>query len=102
MLSHVSAQGQKMTGKGESQIQYLSRLLGDKRSGQLKALNVEVEQHLHSVHSDPRREEELEHHRATMGSPAGRRSMTSLERPGEELHQGLMVFHTECIRSARG
>ncbi|KAJ7998423.1 hypothetical protein DPEC_G00204780 [Dallia pectoralis] len=38
---------------------YLSVLLGVKRSGVLKALKEGVEEHLCKVHSDPRREEEL-------------------------------------------
>lgn len=41
-------------------FKYLSRLLGDKRSGELKATKEEVEEHLRQVHNDPRREENLE------------------------------------------
>lgn len=38
----------------------MSGLLGAKRSGVLKAPKEEVEEHLRKVHSDPRREEELD------------------------------------------
>lgn len=41
-------------------FKYLSGLLGVKRSGVLKASKEEVEEHLRKVHSDPRREEELD------------------------------------------
>ena len=41
-------------------FKHLSKLLGDKSSEQMKATEEEVEQHLHQVHSDPRREESLE------------------------------------------
>ncbi|KAK0135472.1 hypothetical protein N1851_028683 [Merluccius polli] len=40
-------------------FKYLSKLLGDKRSGELKATKEQVEEHL-QVHSDPRREDSLE------------------------------------------
>lgn len=40
-------------------FQYVSKLLGDKRSGELKTTKEEVEEHLRQVHSDPRREESL-------------------------------------------
>lgn len=41
-------------------FQYLSKLLGDKISGELKAMKEEVEEHLRGVQSDPRHEKELE------------------------------------------
>ncbi|KAK0139944.1 hypothetical protein N1851_023144 [Merluccius polli] len=40
-------------------FKYMSKLLGDKRSGELKATKEQVEEHLHQVHSDPRREDSL-------------------------------------------
>lgn len=39
---------------------YLSKLLDDVKSGQLKATKEEVEEHLREVHSDLRREDSLE------------------------------------------
>lgn len=41
-------------------FKYLTKLLGDVRSGELKATKEEVEEHLRQVHSDPRREDSLE------------------------------------------
>ena len=40
-------------------FKYMSKLLGDKRSGELKATKEEVEEHLRQVHSDSRREDGL-------------------------------------------
>ncbi|KAK0154155.1 hypothetical protein N1851_003779 [Merluccius polli] len=40
-------------------FKYLSKLLGDKISGELKATKEQVEEHLHQVHSDHRREDSL-------------------------------------------
>lgn len=41
-------------------FKYVSGLLGVKRSGVLKASKEEIEENLRKVHSDPRREEELD------------------------------------------
>ncbi|CAN0122348.1 unnamed protein product [Lampetra planeri] len=48
------------TDSTNNPFQHLSKLLGDKRSGKLKATKDEVEEHLRGVLSDPRCEEELE------------------------------------------
>lgn len=50
-------------GKGgltKNPFKYLSKTLGNKRSGELKATKEEVEEHLCQVHSDPRRMDSLE------------------------------------------
>ena len=41
-------------------FQFTSRLLGSKRSGELKASKEEVEKYLKEMHSDPNREVRLE------------------------------------------
>lgn len=41
-------------------FKYMSKLLGDKRTGELKATKEEVEKHLCQVYSDPKREDSLE------------------------------------------
>lgn len=41
-------------------FKYMSKLLGNKRSGELRATKEEVDEHLCQVHSDPRREDSLE------------------------------------------
>lgn len=40
-------------------FEYMSKLLGNQTSVELKTTKEEVEEHLHQVHSDPRREESL-------------------------------------------
>ncbi len=78
----------------------------------LKAPKEEVEEHLRKVHSDPRRKEELDLEGKLCGSEEptipyddessdGRKSTTSSERLGEDLHRGRMEFHTEFTRTAR-
>ncbi|KAK0139990.1 hypothetical protein N1851_023097 [Merluccius polli] len=41
-------------------FKYLSKLLGTKRSGELKATKEQMEEHLRQVHSDRRREDSME------------------------------------------
>lgn len=60
----MSLQGQEATDEGKNRLtknpfKYLSKLLSDKRSGELQATKEEVEEHLRQVHSDPRREDAL-------------------------------------------
>ncbi len=80
-------------------FKYLSGLLGVKRSGVLKAPKEEVEEHLCKVHSDPRRRKNstwkvsCAAQRSRLSplmteSSDGRKSTTSSERLGEDLHRG--------------